>query len=519
MCSCLISRRVLLQQALATAALACLPSCRTVVRDPTVKNFILIVADSLRRDAVSCYEGSWVKTPNLARFAKQSHVFSNAYLASFPTVPNRNDMLTGVFTFTYKEWSPVDPESVTLQEVLNANGIMTALIADTPAPFSSSYNYQKGFRLAHLAPGKEWGPERHAPKRLKLPCSPEKLRDPYTTIIQHLANAEGRESEDEWGVAQTMTTAAKYLEKIRGQRFFLYVDTYHPHEPWDAPKKYLRLYEADKYEGEEVVYPRYERWSTFLTHAELAHCRSLYAAESTLVDTWIGFLIDRIEDLGLLQDTAVAIVSDHGFYLGEHGFIGKALIRNNSYQDIPLWPEVCRIPLILYVPGVDGGKVLTPLVQPQDLVHTILDLMDVRHPETAKGRSMVPAVIGRAEHQRELSFSSPTMWVPGRGEPIATARTTISDGRNILILGPVQKISGKQPHTTTWAVDGRPRAHLQLGEKFEPEFYDLESDAQSSHNILSAKGAEAEAMRREFVRFLRSNRVPSGVCKGYRGLA
>lgn len=85
-------------------------------------NVILIYSDTLRRDHLGAYGNDWIKTPNLDRLASESVVFDRAYTASFPTVPNRHDVLTGRFTFTYAEWGPLPDDAVSVGEVLKDNG-------------------------------------------------------------------------------------------------------------------------------------------------------------------------------------------------------------------------------------------------------------------------------------------------------------------------------------------------------------------------------------------------------------
>ena len=126
----------------------------------------LIISDSLRRDCLGVYgPPPWaaefkigigrIHTPNLDRFASRSIVFDNAFIASFPTVPTRNDILTGRYTWTYKPWSPLAEDEITLPEVLNAAGVLTGLVVDTPHPFAPGYNYQRGFQSWELVRGQE----------------------------------------------------------------------------------------------------------------------------------------------------------------------------------------------------------------------------------------------------------------------------------------------------------------------------------------------------------------------------
>jgi len=278
----------------------------------------------------------------LDRFAHQAVIVERAYCCSFPTVPHRNDVLSGRYTFTYKPWAPIDPKEVTLPATLNRAGKVTALFVDTPHPFAPGFNYQRDFQCWELIRGQEHDRWKTHPREVKFPCQPHKLRNPERTVVQYLRNVHDRCSEADYFPARTMTAAAEWLEKNYDTEFFLYLDTFDPHEPWDPPQYYVDLYDPG-YEGEEVIYPRYDKCD-FLTEEELKHCRALYAGEVTLVDRWVGYLLERVESLGLMDNTAIFFTTDHGFYLGEHGYIGKSLITPEYQQAIPLYPEVSASP-------------------------------------------------------------------------------------------------------------------------------------------------------------------------------
>ena len=93
------------------------------------------MSDTFRYDNLSCYGPPLAKTPQLDRFAQEAYIFDNAYCSSFPTIPNRYDLMSGFFGFIDHEWQPLPPETVTLQQVLSASGVVTQLIADNPAGF------------------------------------------------------------------------------------------------------------------------------------------------------------------------------------------------------------------------------------------------------------------------------------------------------------------------------------------------------------------------------------------------
>ena len=105
-------------------------------------------------------------------------------------------------------------------------------------------------------------------------------------------------SEYDYCAPRTFFTAEQALERIYQDRFFLMVDTWDPHEPWDPPEWYARQYLPD-YDG-RVVPPPYNYYQQAgLTDADLATARGCYAAECTMVDRWVGRLLERLESLGV----------------------------------------------------------------------------------------------------------------------------------------------------------------------------------------------------------------------------
>ena len=219
-------------------------------------NVILIISDTFRRDNLSCYAADRSYAPHLDRFAEDAVVFTRAYCGSFPTVPNRNDLLTGRSSFTYKDWAPLQEDDAVLAEILGEAGVLTSAVLDTPHPFRPGFNYQRGFDVWEQIRGQESDRWRSHPLVVEFPCDTAKLRDPHTTLTQYLRNVSGR--EDDYFCARTVRSALRWLEANRTRRpFFMYVDTSDPHEPWDPLQHYVDRY-APGYEGQRVVYPRYD---------------------------------------------------------------------------------------------------------------------------------------------------------------------------------------------------------------------------------------------------------------------
>jgi len=464
-------------------------------------NFVLVVSDTLRRDHLTCYGNSWIHTPNLERLASESIVFDRAYAASFPTVPNRLDIFTGRFAFTYFDWSPLPQDEVVLAEVMKRAGYVTMLIADTPHPLAHGYNFSRGFDGWNWIRGQEADAWRTTPRDPKLPCAPGKLRGPETTVKQYLRNVSGRKTEADYFAAQTMSRAAEWLEENgREGPFFLYVDTFDPHEPWDPPKWYVDLYDPG-YEGEEVIYPRYAPCD-FMTEPELKHVRALYAGEVTLVDTWVGRLLNRVDELGLRDDTVVIFTTDHGFYHGEHGLIGKSIVTDEFFAAVPLYEEVARIPLMVRVPGEAPGR-RKAFAQPPDLMPTILDLAGIGIPGRVQGKSLVPVLRSDEAELRSMALTSFSI-IYGIH---AHRYTTITDDEWSLIY-PGAKVDLSEAASSS-VVDSIKRIErATFAGSGGPELYHLPSDPEQKKNLFSQKRDIAAKLHAEHVRILESLGTP-----------
>ncbi len=483
-------------------------------------NVILVISDSMRRDCLGVYGAPpWaaqfktgigrVHTPHLDRFASRSIVFDNAFIASFPTVPTRNDILTGRYTWTYKPWAPLDEDEITLPEALNQAGVLTGLVADTPHPFAPGYNYQRGFQSWEVIRGQENDRWHADPESIEWPAAKRKLRNPDTTVVQYLRNTSRRQGEEDYFPARTFRHAAQWLERNhKREPFFLYIDTFDPHEPWDPPDHYTDLYDPG-YTGEKVIYPRYD-YCDYLSEEELTHCRALYSGEVTMVDRWFGYLFERIESLGLLESTAVFFLSDHGFYLGEHGYIGKVILTPEYQQSIPLYSEVARIPLLVHLPrhfNTNTGSRIGSFVQTADLMPTICDLLAVEIPQPVRSGSFVFLLKGEAGELSEFVICSPTISHPGIEVPHPTTRASIYDRDWLLVYG--AQVDSINDEETTRMVDSvlRNVKALETG-PIRPKLYSLRNAGGELKDVLAENTGIAQGLHQKFVGFLEKNGVP-----------
>lgn len=358
-------------------------------------NLVLIVADTLRADHLGCYGSDWVRTPNLDALAARSTVFEAHHAASFPTLPARADFFLGKWTFTYRGWEPMPPHERTLAARLAEGGFRTAGVADTPFYTLSGFAYDRGFHhFADLDSQRLGGPE--------APNQPRLIPRPRVTELDYAA-------------PRTFALAEQYLEQLYREPFFLLVDTWDPHEPWDPPAWYVEPY-LPGYDG-RVVRPPYGRFADAgLTEADVEVAHATYAGEITMVDRWIGRLLERLESLGIADETIVAFTSDHGYYFGEHGFLGKMVLEQGKEQPLwlrsPLYREVTHVPLMIAVPGLAPRRV-SDLTSAVDLMPTLLDLAGRPLPEGVHGRSLASFVRGEGGSGRDFVVTSPPLTNPG----------------------------------------------------------------------------------------------------------
>jgi arylsulfatase A-like enzyme len=363
-------------------------------------NIIVIMADSLRPDHLGCYGNPWIETPTLDRLARESAVFERAYPEGLPTLPVRAALFTGRYTFPRFGWGPIRGRAPRLAEALRDRGYRTALITDTYHLWTVGKNYQRGFQTFRRIRGQEgdpWitdpsvavDPSRHS---TGFPHSPRQA----AIFEQYLRNVADRQGESDYFVAQVVDAGIRWLERHRRERrLFLWLDCFDPHEPWDPPPPYDRIYDPD-YRGQVITFPDVGP-AQLLTERELRHVRALYAGEVTFVDKHLGRFLAALRDLGLLDSSLLVFLSDHGEPLGERGWVRKAV------QWAP--EELIRIPLMIRHPhGVGAGKRLRALVQTHDLMPTLLRLARARVPAGVEGADLWPLVTGRLRRVRAEAY-------------------------------------------------------------------------------------------------------------------
>jgi len=454
-------------------------------------NLIWITSDTFRKDHIGAYGNPRIKTPSIDDLAERSIRFERHYAAAFPTMPTRADHFTGRWTLSFMGWSPLPADAATVAEILSKNGHHTAAVVDTPFYLRDGMNYDRGFNSFFMNTGQEGSGAKH-------------LKDGRHESQDRRA---AWRFESDYNAPRTFIKAMQWLERHYREDFFLYIDTWDPHEPWDAPSYYTEHYWPD-YDG-EVIEPIYGYWEEVpgFTRERLDKAHAAYCGEITLVDTWLGYLMRRVENMGLLDNTVVIFTSDHGFYFGEHGgLFGKMVyelgsdgqyptlddwdkqIEGGIWGYSPLYEEIVNIPLLVYVPGMSAGT-YDQLTSAVDVMPTVLDILGCSIPEVVEGESLLPKIEDPSVPGREFTVSSIPFANPG--DPVrsvdnflrmlkAPTVTTVTTGNYSLLYSPVRGQS---------------------------KLYDLSRDPKQEKNIISKLPDVAGELHRYLVQFMRDTNV------------
>ncbi len=357
----------------------------------------------MRRDAVAPYVAG--RTPALGELAEMGVTFGQHYLGGFPCMPARHELWTGRYEFPFRGWGPLLPGEATLPRLLSAAGVTTMLVTDHYHLFQpGAGNYHFGFDGWEFIRGQEDDAHVTAPLPVPWPAAREtKLHRRWERYVRNTAaRRDGLHwrSEADTFAARTFTAAADWLRNQgKDKPFFLLVDCFDPHEPFDPPSPYREQAGAPPVDA-SIPWPIYGRSDRY-TPDELEGIRRLYAGEVALVDHWFGVLLETVRSLGHLEDTVILFSTDHGHLFGEHGMIGKP---SAVHGDSNIYRALGHLPFVAYHPDSRGGHLeVTDLTQTVDLFSTVLDVFGLPIPPQTHGRSLVPHLLGRGRPVRPVA--------------------------------------------------------------------------------------------------------------------
>jgi len=131
-----------------------------------------------------------------------------------------------------------------------------------------------------------------------------------------------------------------------------------------------------------------------MTAVEVEHAQALYAGLVSFVDDRIGKFLRKVESLGLLGNSIIVFVADHGTMMGEQGQLHKGEQR--------LRTQCTHVPLLVSAPGLAAGRRIDGFVQHTDVMPTVLDLLGVKAPSRVTGRSLQPLIAASDSSRTDL---------------------------------------------------------------------------------------------------------------------
>ena len=410
-----LTRRRFLQAAGASAAVlaGCDPGAAGSADDQP--NVVVIVVDALRADHVF---GNRAKTPNMEALAREGLSFPRTFPEAMPTVPARKSIFSGRRGFPFRGWhdykglvdspgwEPLDSVPDTFTSALRRAGYWTAMVTDNPfVGWSAPYKrFRESFDHLAVRGGQVGGLSSGVPERAIRHWLPPPLDNPKTRLRLQKYLANGLYSPKESGsfAERVFRDGLKAIDRAGANKpFAIVIDTFEPHEPWTPPRKYIDMYGDPDYRGPEPGMIRYNPVASHLSDAEadvlVPRMRALYAAEVTMTDYWLGVFLDRLSDRRLDRDTMFVLVSDHGVFVGEHGFTGKSSEM--------LYPELIQVPLIVVDPKRRRAGQSSPyFASTHDIGPTILSMAGVAAPSRMDGVDLSPLFSGKEPPRRSYAY-------------------------------------------------------------------------------------------------------------------
>ena len=353
-------------------------------------NVVFILTDDQGPWAAGCYGNPEIRTPNIDRLADTGMRLSRFFVATPVCSPSRATLLTGRISSQHgiHDWikhENIGPDAkaftadeVGYTDVMAEHGYTCGISGKWHIGDSLHPQHGLSFWYVHQQGG---GPYNNAPM----------VRD-------------GQPIDEPGYVTDVITDEAlKFLEDHGDERFYLSVHYTAPHSPWinQHPQEIVDSYDDCPFEScpQEPKHP----WARALTDHCLGNWEALkgYFAAVTAMDSNVGRIIDRIEQMGRRDDTLIIFGSDNGFSCGHHGFWGKG----NGTHPRNLYENSILVPMIFSHPGhIPANHAEDAMVTAYDFVPTLLDYLDLPVPQgrNLPGRSFRGLLEGEPDAGNEF---------------------------------------------------------------------------------------------------------------------
>ena len=375
------------------------------VQDPVEPgpNILLICVDDLRPE-LGCYGVDYIESPNIDALAADGRMFRRHFVQAPTCGASRFTLLSGTY-------GP------------SGNGALMQQARALQGKTLPGWFRQHGYstvsvgKVSHY-PGGRGGKDWNDPTQQEMPEAWDRHLMP-TGAWKHprgamhgLANGEIRGKAGEQDLFQSfdgrdeaypdgliLNEALVQMTSLAqaDKPFFLAVGLIRPHLPFGAPARFMKAYEdaelpptqhPSKPKGKTTwhgsgEFMQYNRWKRHPNKdaAFALEVRKHYAACVSYADSLVGQLLERLDDLGLRENTVIVLWGDHGWHLGEHAIWGKH----------SLFEESLRSPLIISYGGLAlPGESTGALAETLDIFPTLCELAGLKVPAGLDGTSLVP---------------------------------------------------------------------------------------------------------------------------------
>jgi arylsulfatase A-like enzyme len=343
-------------------------------------NVLIVLWDTVRADRMSLYGYGRPTTPRLDQFAQQAAVYERATSPGMWTLNTHAAMFTGLYESSHgarPSWRWLDQRHTTLAELARAAGYDTFLFSANLIA-SPMTNLTQGFDTVHTAFPRDGEPKGRYIKAAKQAARRKRIEQDASTEISPMFA--GRR-DDEWDKSvfkDAAPVAHQALVDWLGERqeperpFFAYLNLMEAHSP-RIPSLSARRRVADEatietalatdlslFAANEYIIGRRD-----YTPEQLAAIGATYDAALVDLDDATGDLLDDLRGRGMLEDTVVVVVADHGEHLGEHRFFEH---RWSMYEPL------LHVPLVIWYPEKIPAGRISERVNTIDLYATLVEL-------------------------------------------------------------------------------------------------------------------------------------------------
>ncbi|HLU93972.1 MAG TPA: sulfatase-like hydrolase/transferase [Membranihabitans sp.] len=381
-------------------------------------NIVLILADDMTHEAIRATGNNVIHTPNLDRLVRGGTTFNHAYNMGgwngAICVASRSMLISGRYLWRAREiasqWNKKDTSALdqTWGKLMEWAGYDTYMTGKWHVNVPADYVFQTAKHIRPGMPADSWGKgggnkavvnairsggdvAASMPVGYNRPLSPDDDSWSPTDTLQGGYWEGGKH----WSEV-VRDDALEFIQTAssKSNPFFMYLAFNAPHDPRQAPRKYLEMYQIDDIPVPLNFLPEYpykddiglgpalrdEALAPFprTIYAVQKHRQEYYAIISHL-DTQIGKILDALEESGKADNTYIFFTADHGLAVGHHGLIGKQNMYDHSL----------RVPLMVVGPGVPQGEVRQQRVYLQDIMATSLELGHVVKPDYVEFESFL----------------------------------------------------------------------------------------------------------------------------------